>query len=494
MAVSVTQRVLKSSGFLVAIQFLQRTLGIISTLILARLLAPEHFGIVALVTIALQFFELLVETGNQQYIVQKESVDDDDLNTAWTLDIVMKSGIAMLIIITSPALAQYFDAPALTSALSIASLALPIRALKTPELMLLARNLNYRPIFWLNLWQKGVAFLVVVGIAMVHASHWAIIIGNLFSAAILAFGSYRVCAYRPRISLIRVRQQWYFSRWLLMRGLVGFTRSQIDNLMVSKLFGSSALGGYNLVRELSILPAVSVIVPMSQPLLAAIAQGRDDPAILAYRIRFSLALATSILLPVSVFMLAYPELIVTVLLGRDWQPYAHLLAAFALFFITFCLFSLISDAVIAMGRVKTLFIFDLISTILIFTVLWLWGREDLLTMAWLRGWLAVATTLALLVVLNQWSALRLRRYFWLSTPSLIGSLTGLGMSEWTSNYTTGGFLGLLMQGIVFMTGWAGITLTILYTAYSKSEEFRHVRRLVGLALNHGALRRRNTLH
>ncbi|GGX49720.1 oligosaccharide flippase family protein [Saccharospirillum salsuginis] len=491
---SVTQGVLKSSGFLVAIQFLQRTLGIISTLILARLLAPEHFGIVALVTIALQFFELLVETGNQQYIVQKDSVVDDDLNTAWTLDILMKSGIAVLIIIASPALARYFETPALTSALPIASLALPIRALKTPELMLLARNLNYRPVFWLNLWQKGVAFVFVVGIALVHASHWAIIIGNLISAAILALGSYRVCAYRPSMSLKRVWQQWHFSRWLLMRGLVGFTRSQIDNLMVSKLFGSSSLGGYNLVRELSILPAVSVIIPMSQPLLAAIAQGRDDPAILAYRIRFSLALATSILLPVSVFMLAYPELIVTVLLGQDWQPYAHLMAAFALFFITFCLFALISDAVIALGRVKSLFIFDLSSTILIFTILWLWGRDSLWNMAWLRGWLAMATTLALLVVLNRWSALGLRRYLWLCLPSALGCLSGLGLSEWTSNYATGGLPGLMLLGAVFMAGWAGTTLTLLNVAYARSEEFRHARRLVELALLHRPFRQRTTSH
>ena len=70
---SASLKVLKSAGLLFGIQLVQRGLGIVSTLVLARLLAPEHFGIVALVTIALQFFELLVETGNQQYIVQKDT-------------------------------------------------------------------------------------------------------------------------------------------------------------------------------------------------------------------------------------------------------------------------------------------------------------------------------------------------------------------------------------------------------------------------------------
>lgn len=73
-----------------------------------------------------------METGNQQYIIQKQTLDDEDLNTAWSMDILIKSGIAVLVIATAPALAAWFEEPALTWALAIASLALPIRALKTP--------------------------------------------------------------------------------------------------------------------------------------------------------------------------------------------------------------------------------------------------------------------------------------------------------------------------------------------------------------------------
>ena len=121
---SASLKVLKSAGLLFGIQVVQRGLGIISTLILARLLAPEHFGIVALVTIALQFFELLVETGNRQYIVQKETLDDEDLDTAWSMDLLIKSTLAALVIASSPALARWFDEPALTAALAVAALAL----------------------------------------------------------------------------------------------------------------------------------------------------------------------------------------------------------------------------------------------------------------------------------------------------------------------------------------------------------------------------------
>ena len=491
---SVTQGVLKSSGFLVAIQFLQRTLGIISTLILARLLAPEHFGIVALVTIALQFFELLVETGNQQYIVQKDSVDNEDLNTAWTLDILMKSGIAMVILVASPRIAEYFETPELSMALAVASLALPIRALKTPELMILARNLNYQPVFWLNLWQKSISFVFVVGIAMIHASHWAIIIGHLISATILALGSYRVCAYRPRFSLKRVQQQWHFSRWLLMRGLVGFTRSQIDNLMVSKLFGSTSLGGYNLVRELSILPAVSVIIPMSEPLMAAIAQGRGDTDIQSYRIRLSLALMTTALLPVTVFMALYPVQIVTVLLGDRWLEYASLLRPFALFFFTFCVFALISDAVIALGRVRELFVFDLSSTLVIFPCLLAIGSDSLAAMAWVRGVLAILTTLALLSILQFWTRLGVWRLLWLCLPSTIGCLVGGYLTMQLPASFALPWMELLVRGSVFVLGWIATVSLVSLWYHPRSNEVRQTVRLVSAMARKLSPSRRQTEH
>lgn len=433
---STSSRVAKSSLFLLSIQVLQRGLGIISTLILARLLTPEHFGIVALVTIALQFFELLVETGNRQYIVQKEHVDCDDLNTAWSMDVLIKSAMAILVILVAPSTALYFDTPELSLALSIAALAMPMRALKNPGMMRLAREINYRPLFRLTIWQKTISFLVVVTFAIIQPSHWAVIIGNLVSAIILATGSYLVDSHRPRWTLVHFRKQFGFSQWLLMRGVVGFTRSQVDNLMVSKLFGTTQLGGYNLVREISLLPAISAIIPMSEPLLAAIAESKNDPRILAYRVRLSLALMITTLIPITTFIMLYPEMIVSVLLGENWIDYALLLEPFGLFFFTFCLFSLISDAIIAQGKVKALFIFDLISTLVIFALLVIFGSAGLEAMAWSRAWLAVGTTAFLLWLLHRWIPFGMLRLTWLCAPVMVAVLcsalatTQLPIDEW----------------------------------------------------------------
>lgn len=477
---SASLKVLKSAALLLSLQLMQRGLGIVSTLVLARLLTPEHFGIVALVTIALQFFELLVETGNQQYIVQKDTLTDDDLSTAWSMDILIKSTIAVLVIATSPGIAAYFETPELMAALAVAALALPIRALKTPGLMQLAREINYRPVFRLTLWQKGLSFITVITLALIHPSHWAIIIGNLVSAVILAVGSYRVHSFRPRWTLIHLRTQWQFSRWLLARGMVGFTRSQIDNLMVSKFFGTTQLGGYNLVREVSLLPALSAIIPMSEPLLAAIAQSKHDVASLAYRVRLSLALMITVLTPITTFIMLYPELIIRVLLGPKWTEFAHLLQPFGLFFFTFCLFALISDAIIALGRVKGLFVFDLASTLTIIAVLFLVATGGLDAMAWARGWLAVATTVVLLLLLNHWARFNLARLIWLCLPAMVASMTAGWLVTLPALIEFGSLTEFLLRGSLFVV-LAGVLICLLsFVFLGRSEEWRQLRSLAHL--------------
>lgn len=469
--------VIRSAGLLFGLQVVQRGLGLISTVVLARLLTPAQFGVVALVALALQFFELLAATGNQQYIVQKDDVADDDLNTAWSMDLLLKSGLAILVVAASPALAHYFSSPDLKLALSIAALALPLKAFKNPGLMRQARAINYRPLFRLTLWQKGISFVVVITIALIHPSYWAIITGNLVAAGIFAIGSYRVDTFRPRWTLIKLSEQWRFSQWLLMRGIVGFTRSQIDSLMVSKFFGTTPLGGYNVVREIALLPALSAIIPMSEPLLAAIAKARSNPANLAYRIRFSIAVLVSCLIPVTLFIMLYPKLIVTVLLGDQWQPYAHLLRPFGLFFFTFCLFALLSDAVIALGKVSRLFWFDVISTILIVIILLLTGTHHLSAMAWSRGWLAVATTLALLVILLRWTGFGLFRTCWLCLPSLLGSACAAWLvihEPWTSSVAV---INFIVKGALFVFFAALISWILASVLLRHHEEWHQARSL-----------------
>jgi O-antigen/teichoic acid export membrane protein len=473
---STSSRVFKSSAFLLAIQLFQRSLGLISTLILARLLVPEDFGIVAMVAIALQFFETLADAGNKHYIIQKNEVTDQDLNTAWTMNLGIKIVMAVLIMFAAPWISTYFEMPELTAALSIAALAMPIGALRNPILMLMAREMNYRPVFVLSIWQKALSFTVVVIFAFIHPSYWAIITGDLVAACVMAAGSYLIHVYRPKLTLQKMSLQWHFSKWLILRGVVGFTRSQIDSLIVGKLFGTGQLGGYHLIRELATFPAVSVIIPGSEPLQAAIAERKNQPEELAYRIRLSLFMMIILLTPITVFMAAYSELIVNVVLGPQWADFEGLLRPFALFFFTFCLFALVSDAFVATGQVKALFIFDLISTVIIVSLLMNLDGMTLHTMAWARGWLAVLTTIALLLLLQSRTHFNLVRLCALSSLVVVPSLLAWWITEFANPavFSTIPFIGLTLKAAVFFGLTASFFIGVVLICKTHFEEVGHL--------------------
>lgn len=473
---STSSRVFKSSAFLLAIQLFQRSLGLISTLILARLLVPEDFGIVAMVAIALQFFETLADAGNKHYIIQKTEVTDQDLNTAWTMNLAIKIAMAIVIIFAAPLISEYLGAPELTMALRIAALAMPLGALSNPILMLMARELNYQPVFVLSVWQKAISFIVVVVFALIHPSYWAIIAGNLVAAIVMAIGSYFIHAYRPALTLQKIGAQWHFSKWLILRGVVGFTRSQIDILIVSKLFGTGQLGGYHLIRELATFPAISVIIPGSEPLQAAIAERKGHPEQLAYRIRLSLFMMVILLTPLTIFMAAYSEQIVNVVLGPQWAEFEGLLRPFALFFFTFCLFALVSDAFVATGQVRALFIFDLVSTVIIAITLMSLEQITLLTLAWARGWLAVLTTIALLIILQFRTRFQLTRLCAIGSPVLGLCLLAWLLTEAVKQvlFPASSLISLMLTGLLFISLVASLLIIFAAVCKTRVEEVGHL--------------------
>jgi len=115
---SLTSQLLKSSSILLCMKLFQRGLGLISTLILARLLTPEDFGIVAIATLVVYLFEILAFAGKEQYLIQKTCVTNSDLNTAWTIDIILKSLLFLLFLISIEFIVEYYDKPMLGNALS----------------------------------------------------------------------------------------------------------------------------------------------------------------------------------------------------------------------------------------------------------------------------------------------------------------------------------------------------------------------------------------
>lgn len=464
---SLTSQVLSSSFILLIIRLIQRSIGLISTLILARVLTPNDFGIVAISVLIVHFCDALSATGSQQYIVQKVDVDSEDVNSAWTIDIIMKSILWMILIFTVPYISAWYGRPEIENALYVSSFVLLIGAFKSPGLMLLRRALSYKPIFRISILQKLLSFSVVMVFVYFDPSYWALIVGDLVSTLTLTIGSYFIHTFKPKISLSKIKEQWAFSQWVLLKGGIGFVRAESDTILVSKYFSSEALGVYHMARHLSIMPSTEIIGPAIEPLIASFARVKKEPKKLAYQFTLSLLVIVLLITPACAFIWSFPEPIIDFFLGDQWGVAYPILSALSIFLFTTVISQLLNQFCIALGKVKSIFIYDILSLLIIVSVLLTFMTDSLYQFSLLRGGIAFMLIAVFFVYLKAISNLSIIYIIKLTSPVALVSLAStaltskVGIESWG-----GGMFSLFYYLFIFGVIYLGL-LALSYVVYYK---------------------------
>ena len=455
---------LASAAFSSGAKFLSRLIGLVSTLILARILTPTDFAMIAIIAIVLHLFDILSHTGSEQYIVQKSEVLPGDLNTAWTLDILLKSLMCLFLIVLAPFIAEFFEQPHLRFAMQVASVTLIINALKNPGLLLLKRALDYKKVFYLSLVQRIASFVTVIFIALTWQSYWAFVIADIVGALVFTLGSYKIQAFRPAFSLLKVSEQWLFSKWLLGKSIVGYLRSQIDTVLVAKFFNTTQLGNYHMARDVAMLPGYNILGPAIEPLLSDFKDHKQDPVTLGYRVSKVLCIVSLIVVPITTYIAFYPALIIEVLLGSQWVIAGEILGVMSLLFFYYCFLLVIESAYTAVGKVKAIFMFDIASLLVIVGTLlsYLQMYDDLTNMLWLRVSIGLASTLLIGIVLHFVVPLKWMQIAGALILSAVLSGMAITLTDWLTKQVELGQITLfLFSGILFCGAYATLLVILL---------------------------------
>ena len=457
----------------------ERLLGLVSTLITARLLLPEDFGLVAIAMIVIGFFSIMAMTGSNQYIIQKESVSEQDLDTAWTLDLLMKSSIFIVLIIIAPLISEYYDDERLTDVIYVLSTMLLFSAFSNPALMLKHREQTYRPIFILDVARKVFAISTVITIAYMYRNYWAMVCGHIVSNAVGFVGSYIVVRYRPKISFHGLKEQWLFSKWMLSKGFMGYFRSQVDTILVSHFYGTSQVGGYHVTKYIATMPGSQIITPATSPLLATFSRTKNKPDEFEHQVKLTLLVLQFLALPMTAFLFVFSQPLVGLLLGDKWLNFSHIFAILALLTLPLAIGNVVSQILTSKRKVKALFYYDLLSLIAVCFALLLVRDFALPDFAWVR-------------VMMDYLAVLLLFSFSLYKFTKIKILTTLGAFIVTATAAFAGayavklaigdlsslILTLLAVGISYLALWLIFTLVAYKLYFRKTPEGVHLQFLV----------------
>ena len=171
-------------------QLLSKLLTPITNMILARILVPDVFGVIATITMITSFADLLTESGFQQYLIQKDFQNEEKIkecaNIAFFINFCISSFLLILIFFNRFFLAKTFGDVSIASAIFVASLQLPITSVSSVQMTLFKRNLDFKPIFYSQTLSALVPLLITVPLAFFGFGYWSVIIGNLIGTILKA--------------------------------------------------------------------------------------------------------------------------------------------------------------------------------------------------------------------------------------------------------------------------------------------------------------------
>jgi O-antigen/teichoic acid export membrane protein len=348
------QKVYNSSIWMIGGQWLNRIIGFASVLILARLLTPEDYGICAMATLIISFLEIVTVLGGDRYLIKTPEVDKHDYNTAWTIRLIQFTCISLLLYLAAPQIAKYMQEPRLTDVLHVLALSSFISGFENIWLVKLRKELDFSRIFWFRFGSKLSGFFVTVTLAILFKNYWAIVFGTLTMRTSAVILSYLIKPALPQLTLSRFRDQWGFSQWVLLSNFAVYLRNKVDQLIVSKFFGPSGIGLYNMGAEIANLPTTDISIPLSQAIFPGISKLITTPKKFALACLQVLGALTSILLPIGIGMAYASANIVHVVLGPQWVDAINIVCIIAIFGIAFALYIAASDILTALGHIKTL--------------------------------------------------------------------------------------------------------------------------------------------
>ncbi|MEO0973619.1 MAG: lipopolysaccharide biosynthesis protein [Pseudomonadota bacterium] len=392
--------VVSSALIVVAMRWADRLLGLISTLVLARLLVPDDFGVIAMASIVYGFVTVLMNLGVNAALIHDKEATQDDYDTAWTIRLIEAIVAGLVLAALAPAAANYFNDPRVVDVMRVMAVTVAVAGLDNIGLVTFQKEMQFGSDFLFFFLRRFAGFLVTLILAFVLRSYWAMVIGSLVGKLVGVALSYAMHEMRPKLSLRKVRKIWSFSQLMLLANIGNYLSVEMDKLVLGARVSAATLGGYRLGDDIASMPTSEVLAPLGRVLFPSFVEARDEPDQLRQQFLLALGVQVALVLPAAVGLALVADSAVPVLLGDQWAfavPFIRWLAlgqlAVALSHATTYLFMSLgrvgSLATISLGRVA----------VFMLLVLTVFAEAGGVVVAQLRGAVGVASVVALVVLL-----------------------------------------------------------------------------------------------
>lgn len=394
-----------------------------ATAILARLLTPSDFGIVALATTILAFLDMVQGLGISQSLVISTDEDlPEKADIAFVLNLVIGGAVLVVAAALGPAAASFFGQPQLVAIMPVLGSTFFILSLSNTHYAIALRNIDFRSRTIAELVDAGIRGVAGIGLALAGAGVWALVLGYVTGNIAMTLILWRLVPWRPRrpASWLHLKGMLHFGGFVTLQGLMAAFLTQFDNLVVGRVLGAAALGFYSIATRMPGLLILNLAVVAGQVLFPAFAALDGDA--LRRGVVMSFRYTAFVVFPLTAFLIVLAEPLTIALFGPKWYGAVEAARVLALWAAMSPVSMVCGNAFMSRGHSRMLFLLALPQAVLLVAGSLAVAPKGIVAVSWVQVAIAVAAQAVSLVIARKMFSLKARSLFRAFVPPLAASL------------------------------------------------------------------------
>jgi lipopolysaccharide exporter len=331
------KRVRSGFSWNVSSSLIEQLISFARSVILARLLVPEDFGLYGMALTIVAALKALTMIGLNQTIVATRFETRDELkahlDTVWSAGLIRSLVITLLVAASAFPISRFYGQAQLKVIIPILGLTSLVQGFQNIGLVILRKEISFARIFWYELATNVGGIAATVALALFMRNVWALVLGLLLTTALGTVLSYIFHSYRPRLAFERIalRRVLTVGKFTLVVAVASYVTNMADNVMVGRLLGTSALGNYSLAFNIASAPISVLVFSLSAVLFPAYAEITvQHPQRLELAITKVFSIASLIMLTITVPLFLLAREVVQLLFGGKWTTAGTVLQVLAL--------------------------------------------------------------------------------------------------------------------------------------------------------------------
>lgn len=456
-------------------RYLERTIAqgiqLAVFLVLARLLMPEEYGMMSLVTVFINIALVFVQSGFGNALIQKKEANHEDFSTVFYFSILFGVALYVLMFLAAPWISGFYRYEGLTPVIRVLSLSLILAGINNVQQAYVSRTMQFKKFFFSTVFGSILSAVTGIGAALAGLGIWALVIQQLTNQLTDTLILWITVGWRPRreFSLSSMKEIYNYGWKLLCSSLLDTVYNNLYTLVIGKRFSSSQVGYFDKGRQFPSLIIVNINATIQSVMFPALSSQQTDQKRLKAMTRRAITTSTFLIFPCMMGLAVTAEPLILLLLTKKWLPAVKFLQCYCLIYALWPVHTANLQAINAVGRSDLYLKLELIKKgtgLLILLITLPVGLDAMMAGSCVNAFIGL---------------------FLNALPN--SRLLGYSLRELLKDLAPSGFLSLVMGGVVFAAGLfitnplfkllvqipTGILCYVLTASLFQAESFNYIK-------------------